>query len=256
MTEKKSLHLTEDDLKALKTLYDSDKNDQLSEAEIDRMVSDYNEKKIMDPRVANILRKYDTNGDGKLEFSEMKVLEEHISIGDTAARYAAYSGVLARAFRYLAFTSDFGEALRPVVKVGIVNASYAVAIGYCVVDVAWEGYKLKQNNYKTNAGVPMSMTQCIVERSTFQAIASVALPFAIIHTAVDVARRVFTKVGKFTKWGPSVVGLSIIPLLPLYLDEPVEHGIEHVFETYGPWAHHSTSPHFEHHKDHQHQKKE
>ncbi len=47
------------------------------------------------------------------------------------ARYAGYTAGFARAFRYLAFTSDFGEALRPVVSARIVSATYAVAFGYC-----------------------------------------------------------------------------------------------------------------------------
>ena len=114
----------------------------------------------------------------------------------------------------------------------------AVAFGYCFADVGWEAYKLKERNYMTEKGVPMSMTQCIVERSAFQAVASIALPFAVIHTAVDVSKRFFNKIGRYTKWGPSIVGLSIIPALPLYLDHPVEHAIEWGFERFGPWATH------------------
>ena len=39
-----------------------------------------------------------------------------ISVNDSNLRYAGYSAGFARAFRYLAFTSDFGEALRPVIS--------------------------------------------------------------------------------------------------------------------------------------------
>ena len=38
------------------------------------------------------------------------------------------------------------------------------------------------------------------------------------------------------RWGPSVAGLSVIPLLPMYLDEVVENGVEWCFKHYGPWA--------------------
>ena len=83
----------------------------------------------------------------------------------------------------------------------------------------------------------MSMTQVIVERSIFQAIASIAAPFLVIHTTVDVATKAFKKyLPKYTKFGPSIVGLSIIPLLPMYLDHPVEHGLEIMFKRFGPWA--------------------
>lgn len=164
--------------------------------------------------------------------------QDHVQLGDTNARYAAYTAVLARTSRYLAFTSDFGEALRPVVKASIVKASYGVSLGYCVADVCWEAHKLRQNNFHTDAGNPMSMAQCVVERATFQAVASVALPFAVIHSAVDLSRKLFARIksGRFSKWGPSIVGLSVIPLLPMYLDEPVEEAVEFAFRRYGPWA--------------------
>jgi fission process protein 1 len=82
----------------------------------------------------------------------------------------------------------------------------------------------------------MTMSQCIVERSVFQAIASMAVPTLIIHTSVSAAKNIFRKMNRFQRWGPSLVGLSIIPLLPMYLDHPVEEGLEYVFERYGPWA--------------------
>eukprot|EP00951_Prasinocladus_malaysianus_P022171 scaffold185170_cov44-Prasinocladus_malaysianus.AAC.2 len=44
------------------------------------------------------------------------------------------------AARYLAFTSDVGEAMRPVVSPRIVNASYAIAGGYMIGDVIYQGY--------------------------------------------------------------------------------------------------------------------
>ena len=156
----------------------------------------------------------------------MNSLVESYKSTDSTARYAAYSVGLSRAFRYLAFTSDFGEALRPVASARIVNASYMVAGGYCVADVAWEAYKLKKRNNKTESGESMSTTQLVVERSAFQALASIAIPFGVIHTTVDVAKRLCAKAGRFQKWGPSIAGLAAIPILPMYLDEPVEHGVE------------------------------
>ena len=36
-------------------------------------------------------------------------------------------------------------------------------------------------------------TQLVVERSAFQAVASVAAPFAIIHTTVDVSKKLLSK---------------------------------------------------------------
>lgn len=41
---------------------------------------------------------------------------------------------------------------------------------------------------------------------------------------------------RFQRWGPSVAGLCFIPLLPLYLDHPVEQAVEQGFQRFGPWA--------------------
>ncbi len=43
--------------------------------------------------------------------------------------------------RYLAFTSDVGEAFRPVAHPFLVSGAYAVSWLYCIGDVAFEGYK-------------------------------------------------------------------------------------------------------------------
>jgi fission process protein 1 len=213
--------MTPEERMVLMNAFDTDKNGELSDEELAKIVSDFNAKKITNEKVLAILKKYDTDGSGTIDHHEVKALKHQLDINETTARYAGYSASFARLFRYLAFTSDFGEALRPVVSKTIVNGSYAVAIGYCFADVGWEAYKLKKRGYITEKGEPMSMTQCIVERSTFQAVASMAVPTLIIHTAVDTAKKLTHKYGRFTKWGPSIVGLSIIPLLPMYLDHPV-----------------------------------
>lgn len=236
---KKPILVTPDEHKILLEKYNKNKSGNLDDDEIAALINDVAEGKIEDDDIKRIIVRFDENKDGKLDHEELKVLKEQIKLQDTAARYAGYTVGLSRLFRYLAFTSDFGEALRPVVSKAIVNGTYAVAIGYCFTDVYWEAYKLRQRGYKTDKGEPMSMSQLVIERSTFQVVASVALPFAIIHTAVDGTKHMCHKVPslkRFAKWGPSIVGLSIIPLLPLYLDEPVEHAIEYVFENYGPWA--------------------
>ena len=115
--------MSDEDRLLLVKHYDKDGNKLLSAEEIANIVSDYNDKRILDPEVVSVLNKYDTNKDGSLDTHEMIELVSHIKVGETNARYAAYTGAFARAFRYLAFTSDFGEALRPVAKVAVVNAS-------------------------------------------------------------------------------------------------------------------------------------
>jgi hypothetical protein len=160
--------------------------------------------------------------------------KESIDLNDTVMRYAGYTAGFARLFRYakyakfptrysryLAFSSDFGHALEPVISERIAKGLYTVTIGYCIADVAWEAYKLQERGFVTEQNVPMSMTQCVVERATMQAISSVTLPSIIIHTSISLGTTLTAKIGRFRKWGPVVAGLVMIPVMPLYLDHHI-----------------------------------
>jgi mitochondrial fission process protein 1 len=234
--ERVATRLNSKDIDLLMTTYDKDGNNKLTPDEVIHIIHDMrNNIKTLDPELMQVLIKFDTNGDGEFDDEEIASMHEEIHIINSL-RYCRYTGAYASLFRYLAFTSDFGEALRPVVSKAIVNTSYGIAVGYCVADVAIEAYNLKQRGYKTRDNVPMSMAQCVTERSVFQGIASIALPYLIIHTTVDVSRKLCNRIKRFQKWGPSVLGLLMIPVLPLTLDEPVEHGIKSMFLQFGPWS--------------------
>ena len=65
-----------------------------------------------------------------------------------------------------------------------------------------------------------------------------AMPAVIIHSAVHqahdlFAREAFSTYPRVVKWGPSAVGLGLIPLMPL-LDPPAEHVLEAVFDKVWP----------------------
>lgn len=236
-TQQPLSRISPDDLKHLTEIADRDRNGVLSKEEVTQLIADYNNKKLTNARTLEILKKYDANADGHIDPLEGEELHHQLSIGETGARYAGYSAILAsRAFRYLAFTSDLGEALRPVAHARLVTGSYAIALGYCFVDVGYEAYKHVQRGYVTEHSVPQPLAQVVVERATFQALASLAIPAFLIHGTVSAARKVCARIGRFQKWGPSVAGLAFIPLLPLYLDHPVEAAIEKGFQRFGPWA--------------------
>jgi mitochondrial fission process protein 1 len=139
--------------------------------------------------------------------------------------------------RYLAFTSDFGEAARPVVRPKIVTASYAVTWLYVLGDVATEGYHQWRKT-------PEHRTQVIDKVSrvaTFQLIASIALPFLVIHQTVKgstvlLKRYLSPKYASVHKWGPSAVGLGVIPFLPVTVDHPTEHAVDYVFNRFDPFG--------------------
>lgn len=72
--------------------------------------------------------------------------------------------------------------------------------------------------------------------ATFQGIASLAIPTLLIHSAVKYSTKGFTMYAPgMLKFGPSIVGLSLIPFMPLF-DEPAEHAIDGFFEKYVPAA--------------------
>ena len=148
---------------------------------------------------------------------------------ETSLRYLGYLGRL-RNLRHLAYTSDVGEAMRPVLPSWIVNAGYAVSIGYCGIDVLHEGFqshKHKDTNYDT--------IQIVCRRTVFQGLASLVLPAVTIHSAVDFTSRLLkTRVSKSSfagRFAPSVVGLAIVPFLPAMLDHPVEYIVDRSFDS-------------------------
>lgn len=140
-------------------------------------------------------------------------------------------GAASGGVRYLAFTSDVGEAVRPVVSRTVVNATYAVAIAYMVGDVAYNGYQASKHGE--------DVSRAVAHTSAFQLLASLLVPVAVIHTVVHQSSKVAKRSkSPLAKWAPSIAGLVMIPLLPATVDEPIEHGIDYLFDTYWP----KTSP--------------
>lgn len=214
--------------------------DALSEEQIARAVEDFNsaEKRAnMSPQVLGALTVYDKDGNKNLDFSEIAQLKEDIKSTDTGARFFGYTALLVRASRYLAFTSDFGEAFRPVANPWIVRGTYGVSWAYCIADVYYEAYKAKQKGLQGS-----ELNRLVAERSVFQVLASMAIPAFLIHSTVNVASRnidKFKRLGKYQRWAPSACGLSVIPFLPLFLDHPVESVVSKGFDYIWPQeAHH------------------
>jgi len=137
--------------------------------------------------------------------------------------------------RYIAYTSDVGEAFRPVVPPWAVSAAYGVSWLYLAGDVSYESYKAHRRGptplEAAHFSEPVRIGMTAVERATFQSIASMALPALTIHTAVKQAKKAFVKAKspRVRTWGPTVTGLAIVPVLPYLFDHPVEHVTERVF---------------------------
>lgn len=130
--------------------------------------------------------------------------------------------------RHLAYSSDFGEAFRPVVPSWAVNLTYGVAVGYVVADTAYRVYDAEEHGADE-----AEMTRVAVHSTLFHAVASIGVPMAIIHAQVHLWEGILKRYGRFTKWGPTVAGLAIIPALP-YIDHPIEAAIDEQFNRYWP----------------------
>jgi fission process protein 1 len=129
--------------------------------------------------------------------------------------------------RYTAYSSDVGEAFRPVVPEWAVRGTYGLAVSYILGDI---GYTTYRESLRPE-GNPI---RACVHATIFQGIASLALPMFIIHQAVHAAQVASKRIGRFTKWGPTIAGLALIPLLPYAVDEPCEHAIDFAFDKAWP----------------------
>ncbi|KAK5672476.1 hypothetical protein BDV3_002843 [Batrachochytrium dendrobatidis] len=175
---------------------------------------------------------------------------------DSPLRILGYAGRL-RNFvtagsRYLAYTSDMGEAFRPVVPRSVVNAAYGVSFAYVGIDVAYEGYKSS-----LRGDSPMEVTRTVVERTIFQGLASLLLPAITIHSVVDLTTKALknTSINALKRWGPTAAGLAVLPVLPILLDRPVEYVMDKSFDSLWPLsaeAHARAMAHLVHQHQHHH----
>jgi len=170
--------------------------------------------------------------------------DKNIDSTDTEIRYAAYGARLRTALRagqrYLAYTSDVGEAFRPIVPPAIVMAAYGVSWLYLAGDVGYESYKAHRRGptpfEAAHFTEPTRVGLVAVKRAAFQSVASMALPAFTIHTAVKQAKKAFDKSSnlRLRAWGPTATGLAIVPALPYLFDHPVEVAADRAFE----WVEH------------------
>jgi fission process protein 1 len=163
-----------------------------------------------------------------VEDLELKLLE------DSPLRWLAYLGrygrvlaaSVAKGSRYIAYTSDVGEAFRPVLDERVVKAGYAVAIAYVVTEIGLTTHRAQSKGE--------DVKRAFAQVTTFQMLGSLIVPSIVLHTGVSQATKVFIKVQRFQRWGPSAVGLAMIPFMPTLIDEPIEHAVHSAFDAYWP----------------------
>lgn len=142
---------------------------------------------------------------------------EHPQLTDQQLRYFGYIGRLGRLVkstaRYLAYTSDIGEAFRPIVKPWVVKAAYGVSWAYVATDVSLTAYTEQANG--THGA---DLREILIKRAVFQSVASMALPAFTIHQSVHLGSWFFKKFtqnpslrrwGEFERSGVQIIGRAI-----------------------------------------------
>mmetsp|Transcript_59680 Transcript_59680/g.155220 ORF Transcript_59680/g.155220 Transcript_59680/m.155220 type:complete len:295 (-) Transcript_59680:17-901(-) len=186
--------------------------------------------------------------------SEADPFEGDYDLREGPARYIPYVArvkllllktkmVALKGVRYVAYASDVGESLRPVIRPWQVNLTYGIAAAYIAGDVGLTGYRAS----KAGCSREEVVAGC-THTAIFQGLASLALPALIIHTVVHQVQHAIERPSlaarlspSALRYGPSVVGLGLIPFLPL-LDPPCEWAVDAAFDKVLP-AWRTAKPH-------------
>ena len=164
--------------------------------------------------------------------------------------YALWAGrgllaVMLVRFRLTAFTSEVGESLRPLIAAWQVGLAYAVSWLYVSLDVLLrcvDEYALRGRTWR--------VVRTLLFFGVFHSVATMLLPAVMIHAAVHrsdqllqlLARRVAREPSRWPRavrvlptlwWVPTLVGLTLIPLCPLF-DEPIEKVLKGAFHATWP----------------------
>ncbi|KAJ3242770.1 hypothetical protein HDU78_001154 [Chytriomyces hyalinus] len=158
--------------------------------------------------------------------------------------------------RLLAYTSEIGEAFRPVATPFFVTGAYAVSWAYVIGDVGFEAYKMRHHGAND-----IDVVRTGVERGIFQTLASMVFPAYTVHWVVHQASNSLRKAkpSVLKAYGPTGLGLACIPFLPLIFDKPVEDAVEFAFNAVWPLTEEGKKAHAqlrklhdEHHPSHHH----
>ena len=145
------------------------------------------------------------------EKSELEKKEDDLlALEDGPLRYVVYARRAVQAFlvkgRLVAYSSDVGESVRPVVPPSVVRFCYGITWAYVAVDVGFNGFE-----EQSKGSPPTKVARTVVHTTAFQVIASVLVPSLIIHQAVHMAQQGCQRLppGNVAKWLPSLVGAPV-----------------------------------------------
>mmetsp|Transcript_12276 Transcript_12276/g.24353 ORF Transcript_12276/g.24353 Transcript_12276/m.24353 type:complete len:439 (+) Transcript_12276:396-1712(+) len=135
----------------------------------------------------------------------------------------------AKAVRYAAYGSELAEAFRPVVTPTTILSLYGVTFTYM-------GGVIAAAAKAAAAGGFASLMRGTLLEVIFQVVANLIIPTGLVHLLVHYCHEALEKLdveGFVANWGPTSLGLAVIPFLPL-MDPFLEHAIEKSFNSVWP----------------------
>ncbi|WFD05125.1 hypothetical protein MVES1_000451 [Malassezia vespertilionis] len=170
------------------------------------------------------------------ENSVQKQHEESTAVYEGIGRYAAYAArlrtLITTGSRYIAYSSDIGEAFRPLTKPIVVSAAYGISWAYIISDVGYTVWHASNHMDPNDSSYKKDLAWIGARRTVFQTLASMFLPALTIHSVVRYSAPLFSKFSNMRarSIGPTVLGLCTVPLLPVLFDHPVEYAVENAFD--------------------------
>jgi fission process protein 1 len=134
--------------------------------------------------------------------------------------------------RYLGYSNEIGESLRHIIPLKYVYWSWILEFMYFFGDTFHKGHKA----YNDPKQVDNRHLHVIKESSytvLWQFFATCVIPPLCIRYAVNASHNYLSKRttnGSLIKYGPLMIGLSMIPLSNIYIDPLVGNALDHLFE--------------------------
>ncbi|KAL4609449.1 mitochondrial fission process protein 1 [Arapaima gigas] len=127
--------------------------------------------------------------------------------------------------RFLGYANEVGESFRALVPVGMVWASYVVAMTYVSADAMDKGKKAAVEHGE-NPKKAAQVATAVVDTFVWQALASVAIPGFTINRVCAASLYLLSRTTRWPlpvrKWTTTALGLSIIPFIITPIDRSVD----------------------------------
>jgi len=146
--------------------------------------------------------------------------------------------------RYLGYANELGEAFKRFLHPSLYKFSYVMAAGYVLADSvdkgmrAYHTWRAEQQakddplspDFNREPASKMPIVTAVADTLLWQTFASVVVPGMAINRAVWASDIALTSIPKLPmtvrRWGPTLVGLSLIPLIV----HPIDNGVTWVME--------------------------